>query len=62
MNLFKENMHIDFMSIKKYTFGLSFVCLLLAMFLMTTKGLNFGIDFKGGTLVELKYERKANML
>ena len=61
MNFFKENININFMAIKKYTFSLSAVCLLLAMFLLATKGLNFGIDFKGGTIVQLKYDKPADI-
>jgi preprotein translocase subunit SecF len=49
------------MAIKKYTFGLSAICLLLAMFLLISKGLNFGIDFQGGTIVQLQYDKKADI-
>lgn len=61
MNFFKQDINIDFMAIKKYTFSLSAVCLLLAMFLLISKGLNFGIDFQGGTIVQLKYDHKADI-
>ncbi len=61
MNFFKENINVNFMAIKKYTFTLSIVCLVLAMFLLVSKGLNFGIDFQGGTIVQLKYDKKADI-
>ena len=61
MNFFKHDISINFMGIKKYTFGLSAIFLLLAIFLLISKGLNFGIDFKGGTIVQLQYDKKANI-
>ena len=41
----------------KYYNKFNIVSLLLvtvSLFLLTFKGLNFGIDFKGGTLIELR--------
>ena len=33
---------------------LSITLVIVSLFLLTFKGLNFGIDFKGGTLIELR--------
>ena len=33
---------------------LSFLLVLISLLLLLFKGLNFGIDFKGGTLIELR--------
>ena len=33
---------------------LSVLLVIFSLFLLTFKGLNFGIDFKGGTLIELR--------
>ena len=33
---------------------LSISLVVISLFLLTFKGLNFGIDFKGGTLIELR--------
>ena len=33
---------------------LSITIVVVSLFLLTFKGLNFGIDFKGGTLIELR--------
>ena len=45
---------------KSKRFGLlSLVVLVMALGLILTKGFNYGIDFAGGTLVQVQYEGKA---
>lgn len=39
--------------------GISFLLVTASIVLLLTKGLNFGIDFAGGTIVQVKYEQKA---
>lgn len=39
--------------------GLSALLVIASIVLLVTKGLNFGIDFAGGTIVQVKYEQKA---
>ncbi|NNL57540.1 MAG: protein translocase subunit SecF [Pseudomonadales bacterium] len=48
--------NIDFMRIRKITQTLSIVLLLASIVSLATRGLNFGLDFTGGTLVEVIYE------
>ena len=33
---------------------ISFILMLSSILLLSVKGLNFGVDFKGGTLIELR--------
>ena len=41
---------------------LSISLIIISLFLLIFKGLNFGIDFKGGTLIELRSnETKINV-
>ncbi len=59
MEVFSSSKVYPFMS-KKYPFmGLSAILFIASLILIFTKGLNFGIDFTGGTLVQVKYEQKA---
>ena len=44
----------DFSSKFKQANILSVVLFLISIILITIKGLNYGIDFKGGTLIELR--------
>jgi preprotein translocase subunit SecF len=39
--------------------GISLLLLLASIFLLSFKGLNLGIDFKGGTVIEAKLDQKA---
>jgi SecD/SecF fusion protein len=45
---------IPFMRFRKYGFGFSILTSVLSIVLFLAWGMNYGIDFKGGTLVELK--------
>ena len=38
---------------------LSITLVIISLSLLIFKGLNFGIDFKGGTLIELRVENKS---
>jgi preprotein translocase SecF subunit len=54
-----ENTKIDFVGKRYIAFVLSAILLLGSIFLITTKGLNFGIDFTGGTLIEVRVSEEA---
>ncbi|MCX6168755.1 MAG: protein translocase subunit SecF [Ignavibacteriales bacterium] len=60
MRLF-ENLHIDFMA-KRTTFYLvSSAILLLGLLTIVFKGVEFGIDFKGGSEIALQFERPVDI-
>ena len=59
MEVFKYKKPLDLMS-KSKRFGMfSIVLLVFSLGLILTKGFNYGIDFAGGTLVQVQYEGKA---
>ncbi|CAA6808432.1 MAG: Protein-export membrane protein SecF (TC 3.A.5.1.1) [uncultured Sulfurovum sp.] len=59
MEIFKYKQAIDFMSNAK-KFGIfSIILIVTALTLLFTKGLNYGIDFAGGTIIQVQYEGVA---
>jgi preprotein translocase subunit SecF len=61
MEFFKFKRDIPFMSYGRYTTTISLVTFLLAVFFLATKGLNFGVDFTGGTVIEVHYAQPADL-
>jgi preprotein translocase subunit SecF len=59
MEIFKGNKTYDFMSKSKIFIIISMVLILGSWGLLATKGLNYGIDFAGGTIVQVKYKGEA---
>lgn len=61
MQLFSKPTNIDFMGRRRLTMLLSGVLILLSLGSLVVKGLSFGIDFTGGTLLELGYPDTADL-
>ena len=61
MEFFKIKHDIPFMSYGRYTTTISLVTFLVAVFFLATKGLNFGVDFTGGTVIEVHYAQPADL-
>jgi preprotein translocase subunit SecF len=60
MEFFRIKKDIPFMSYGKLTTTISLVTFLLAVFFLATKGLNFGVDFTGGTVIEVHYAQPSD--
>ena len=54
------NKNINFSSKFKIANIFSIILFLLSVLFIMFKGLNYGIDFKGGTLIELRANNKVN--
>ena len=61
MELFRIKQDIPFMSYGRLTTTISLVTFLLAIFFLVTKGLALGVDFTGGTVMEVNYPQPANI-
>ncbi len=59
MEVFKQQKIINFMENAKKVGFFSIALVVISLGLLFTKGLNYGIDFAGGTIVQVQYEGKA---
>ena len=55
------NLKIDFMAWRKLALGLSFLLILISFGSLVFKQLNYGLDFTGGSLVELHYSEPVDI-
>ena len=61
LRLAKEHTNIDFFANAKLTFGGSVVATLVALVLWAVMGLNYGIDFQGGTTIRTESTQTVNV-
>lgn len=61
MEFFRIKKDIPFMSYSRLTTAISLVTFILAVFFLATRGLNYGVDFTGGTVMEVNYPQAANI-
>ncbi len=61
MELFRFKRDIPFMKYGKLTTFISLVTFILSVFFLFTKGLNFSVEFTGGTVMEVQYAQAADV-
>lgn len=61
MRFIKEKTNIDFMGRRKTALLISLVLILVSVIAIVVRGLNFGVDFTGGLLLEVGYKQEANL-
>lgn len=58
--LIPTNTKIDFIGKFKYFFALSLVTFVFVIWKVSTGGLNFGVDFTGGTVIQARFNKAQN--
>ncbi|MFQ5985424.1 MAG: protein translocase subunit SecF [Alphaproteobacteria bacterium] len=59
LRLIPRKTEIVFIAFRRWAFGASLVGVLAALALFAVKGLNYGIDFRGGIMIEVRLEGPA---
>ena len=57
----KKDLKINFLRVKNIATILSILAIISSLFFLVYKNLNFGIDFKGGTLIEIKKDESISI-
>jgi preprotein translocase subunit SecF len=55
MEFFNPNSNVNFMGIRRYTVAISVILMLVSIVSLATRGLNFGLDFTGGSEVDVTF-------
>ena len=61
MQLIRPDINLDFVGKRKIFLMFSLSLIVLSILVLFSKGMNYGIDFTGGTLVQVQFNKKLNI-
>ena len=60
MEIFNPHSNIHFLSLRRYSIALAVLLMITSIGLIAVRGLNYGLDFTGGVLVEVSYAQSVD--
>src|SRR5271167_1198671 len=60
LQLIPPDINLDFVGKRKFFVGLSLIINIASIILLLTVGLNYGVDFSGGSVVQIRMTQKAS--
>ncbi|MDQ2972341.1 MAG: protein translocase subunit SecF, partial [Pseudomonadota bacterium] len=57
MEIFNPHSNINFLRWRNVSVTISVLLMIASIFAITVRGLNYGLDFTGGVLVEVNYQQ-----
>ncbi len=61
LHIVPYNTKIDFVKLRFFSFAVSLLVVITTVFCLSTKGINYGIDFLGGYIFEVRFEEKPDV-
>jgi preprotein translocase subunit SecF len=61
MDFFKIESHIDFLKPRKIAYAISAALIVVSLVSLATRGLNFGIEFRGGVVIEAGFPESIDL-
>lgn len=61
MDFFYIESHIQFLKVRKVAYAISAVLVLVSLASLATRGLNFGIEFRGGVVIEAGFPESVDL-
>ncbi|MFD1613126.1 protein translocase subunit SecF [Sphingomonas tabacisoli] len=61
LKLIPDNTNLPFVSLRKWAFGITALLTLAAIALVGVRGLNLGVDFVGGLMIEAKFDQPPHL-
>ena len=62
MQLIRPDINLDFVGKRKIFLIFSLSLIVLSILVLFFKGMNYGIDFTGGTLVQVQFNKQISIL
>ncbi|MGH8145963.1 MAG: protein translocase subunit SecF [Rhodanobacteraceae bacterium] len=61
MEIFRHDLNVNFLGMRKVSIVISAILLIVSVWAITVRGLNYGLDFTGGVLIQVTYEQPVDV-